>query len=304
MSDFREQGEIPAAGNAEPRYVSTMQVAKALGVSVSTVKRWVDEGTLAAHRTLGGHRKLLMADVVRLVREGNLPHADLRQLLPNADAVDWSDLSAVLESLWAALRECNADAVRGIIHGAYGQGLALETLADRVIAPAMWRLGKEWEAGKIQVFHEHRATQAVVAALYELKSRLRAPVPDDAPVAVGGAPEGDHSILPSLLAKLVLRENGWDAVNLGPHTPLRAFHTALVDLKPRLIWLSASHLVDPEQFVKEYSAFYRHAQDRDVPIAIGGNALNETIRCQLPYTTFGDGLTHLAAFAKSLRRGA
>ena len=45
--------------------LSPREVAVALGVSESSVKRWVDLGELAALRTAGGHRRITRAEAVR-----------------------------------------------------------------------------------------------------------------------------------------------------------------------------------------------------------------------------------------------
>src|SRR5206468_1501542 len=104
------------------------QVAKALGVSVSTVKRWVDEGVLPAHKTVGGHRKLLLADVIELARQGNLPHADLSQLMQRRRGDQPLDLSDLADQLHQSLLAGNRDRVRTLIHGAYRRGLSIEHL--------------------------------------------------------------------------------------------------------------------------------------------------------------------------------
>src|SRR5689334_21610146 len=158
----------------EPRYLSTAQVAQALGVGVSTVKRWVDDGILPAHKTAGGHRKLLVADVLRMAREGDFPRLDLSGLEFVAEGRWGADAQGLSQRLLAALKRGEQDAVRSLIHGAYRSGVAVETLADFVIAPAMNQMGNEWETGRIEVLHEHRGTQACASALYELKAVLEA----------------------------------------------------------------------------------------------------------------------------------
>ena len=43
------------------RHFNSIEVARILGVNVSTVKRWTEEGKLECIKTAGGHRKFLMA---------------------------------------------------------------------------------------------------------------------------------------------------------------------------------------------------------------------------------------------------
>ncbi len=47
---------------------STREAARLLGVSVSTVQMWVDGGELEAWKTVGGHRRVSMTSIERLLR--------------------------------------------------------------------------------------------------------------------------------------------------------------------------------------------------------------------------------------------
>ncbi len=288
---------------SETDYVSTAEVAAALGVGVTTVKRWVDEGILPAHRTAGGHRKLILADVLRLVRQGSFPSQNLGPLVAAGAGESLSRLDGLEQQLFESLASGDADAVRALITGAIQQGVAPDALADRVIAPAMHRLGRDWEKGKIDVFHEHRASQLCAAALHEVMPRVASTAVEDRPVALGGAPENDPYVLPGLLAELVLRDRGWDVVNLGPNTPLASFRKALQEVRPRLLWLTVTHLENPERFLEEFRRLSQEAVTMGVPVAVGGQALTDAVRSAMPYTTYGDGLAHLAAFARTLHPG-
>jgi MerR family transcriptional regulator, light-induced transcriptional regulator len=282
--------------------LSTVKVAAALGVSVTTVKRWVDEGILPAHKTAGGHRKFVLADILRVVRDVNLPRADLAALWPTPKMVPETSLEMLLVSFRTACVQCDCESIRTVLNAADLAGFAMDEIADRIISPAMATVGELWANGEIDVAHEHTVSQATVAALYEIGAAYELTADPNRPIAIGGAPEHDFSTLPTLLARLTLLQNGWNAINLGPHTPLSAFMAALDDQEPRLVWLAASHIFDTEQFLADYREFFEKAKARNIAVAIGGRAINESLRRQMSYSTYGDGLSHLATFAKLLHR--
>ena len=116
----------------------------------------------------------------------------------------------------------------------------------------------------------------------QLKAVLEAQADRDRPLAVGGSPELDYYILANLLAEMVLLDAGWQAIDLGPHTPIISFRQALSELRPRLLWISVSQLVDRERFLAEYRELYQEAGRAGVAVAIGGRALIDSLRRPCP----------------------
>ena len=115
---------------------------------------------------------------------------------------------------------------------------------------------------------------------------------------------GPRKVTPTCWQRSLPRSCCWtrvgQAVNLGPNTPLASLTRAMRELRPRLVWLSVSYLENTVEFLRSYREFYQAAERMGVAVAVGGQALVEPIRSAMPYTTHGDGLNHLAAFARTL----
>ncbi len=286
----------------------TQQVAKALGLSVSTVKRLVDSGLLKAARTAGRHRLIPPSEALRFAREQDLPHADLECFLeePTPDVFEVDE--ARRDALILALRRGRAEEVRDLIQSTYAAGGHAVLLADQLIRPAMQRIGHDWGTGILDVFQEHRATRLIESALTDLiNQRIRvrgirsAAAPT--PLAIGASPEGDPYTLPGLLCELALRELGWEVMNLGPNLPLASLAKAVQAHQPRLVWLSISYLADPERFARDYESFYTSASTTGAAVILGGQALGPDLRARLVAASFGERIAHLVEFARRLQPG-
>ena len=84
--------------------ISPRQLAEAIGVSESSVKRWCDDGELAASRTAGGHRRLPIPGVVEFLRRTGRPVQKPNLLgLPAVCGASKSPLSHFVENISHAL---------------------------------------------------------------------------------------------------------------------------------------------------------------------------------------------------------
>ncbi len=279
-------------------YLKTQQIADALGVSVSTIKRWVDEGSIEAIRTSGKHRRVTLASALKFARSVEMPVGRLLELaeIPTISAID----DGVCVNLMEALKQGRAREAHALILAAHGTGIGAVGLADRLIRPVMEKVGHGWMISAWDVYQEHQASQIVASALMDLNSRAARAADAPGPMAIGAAPEGDPYVLPGLLGELVLREVGWSVHNLGNNLPLRSLARAARDYRPRLIFLTASYLADRSRFLQEYAYFYEAASQVGAAIILGGRAIDPDLRSRLVYASFGERMAHLAEFARRL----
>lgn len=222
------------------RLLSTRDLADALGVSESSLKRWIDAGKIAATRTEGGHRRVELSEAMRYIRAERLPVARPELLdLPEVNAA-----RAIGRDLATYLLEGNDAGARGWLTSRFLAGESVAQLADGPIRAAMTQLGDLWRHDEDGIFVEHRATDICLRAVAQLRALLPR-VADAAPIALGAGLVGDPYLIPSQLAAMVAIENGFGAINLGPDTPLPALSNAIAHHRPRVIWLSISVALTP-----------------------------------------------------------
>lgn len=283
---------------AEP-YLKTQRVAEALGISVSTVKRWVDSGMIRAARTAGRHRLIPYSEALRVAREQGFPEANLQLLIGPAAAQARPADHDPLDLLESLLREARASEAKTLIHSLHRSGWNAVALGDDLIRPVMERIGHGWMVGSLDVYQEHEATKIVADALRDLVDRVGRDRPG-APLAIGANPEGDPYVLAGLLCELVLREMGWSVRNLSCNLPLQSLAQAVVRHRPRLVYISVAYLSDEDQFIREYQSFFARAAAVGSAVILGGQALGPGIRSRLIYASHGERLAHLAEFARRL----
>lgn len=220
------------------RLLSPRELAEALGVSESSLKRWVDAGKIRAMKTDGGHRRIAISEAVRFVRESGAPVARPDLLDMPEIAVAHSRSLRGSDQLLDYLIEGDIVGARGWLLGRYLSGMSVAAISDGPVRDAMHALGELWKHDEGGIFIEHRGTDVCLQAIAHLRGTFEPK--ENAPLALGCTPEDDPYLLPSFMAATVVAAAGLRAMNLGPDTPVAALEHATRAHKPRLVWISAS----------------------------------------------------------------
>jgi len=280
------------------KLLTPRQVAQAIGVSESSLKRWCDRHELPTVRTAGGHRRLQIDGVVEFLRRTGHPLVRPELLgLPSNTGKSPGNAERAVPEMFDALTLGDEERCRRVVFDLFLSGSSVSEICDQVLAPCFHQIGQQWGCGDVEVYQERRACGFCLGILAELRTVIPAP-PADAPLAIGASAPGDPYMLPTTMVELVWRQSGWRAQSLGSRVPFESLRVAIENLQPQVFWLSASHLDDPVAFLQQYQAFFREAHPH-VAVVVGGRALTGSIRRDMEYAAYCDNLQHLETFIQA-----
>ena len=83
--------------------LSTLDIARLVGVAVGSVANWIDDNKLKAGRTPGGHRRVLVKDLIEFLHKQNLPIP--AELIPTPKILVVDDETAIAEWVTHKIQE-------------------------------------------------------------------------------------------------------------------------------------------------------------------------------------------------------
>jgi excisionase family DNA binding protein len=276
--------------------LTTKEVARLLGVSEATIKRWADGGLIQSEKTAGGHRRFGLAGIASFQRQGEKP------LRASASAAGKHQSRAKISvtEFFNHLVGGHEHATGALLIDGYLHGESLASLFDRVVTPAMHQIGESWYRGELTIADEHLATRTAIAALQKLRSVIQlAPVSEFKALICGI--EGDLHELPIHLSHALLEADGWEVIDLGPNTPFFALVESVTKQRPQLLCISAKLMTDPDRLARDYGPLHKAARKVGCAIVLGGDAFaDKLLRQRFPSEFYAKGFKQLMEFTSAL----
>ena len=283
--------------------VSPKQVARAIGVSESSLKRWCDNGVLPTERTVGGHRRIPISGVLRFIRERGHQLVDpaVVGLAPNLGQGKRTITSSHADLL-NAFQVGSQDAALRCLVDLYLNGIEVALIFDDVIAPVFHEVGQLWAEGQLEVFEERRAVEFISGTLFEMTRLLRSPdsANVDRPLAIGGSLLGDPYALAARMANMTVEESGFRTSYLGNGLPLESMGRAIEKLRPDLFWVSVSVIDCEADFVRRWNAVGSVAESAGCHVVVGGRAMTPKLRTRIRFDRYCEGMVEFASHARDV----
>ena len=222
------------------KYLNSKEVSDILGVNISTLKRWTDNGTISCHKTAGGHRKFTMQNVRDYYKENKKASKNEEVALEKFEhkkvyeLIKKGSYSELAHKLANASIESDESTVKTIISGSYMNNINVETLFDKIVDPASMIVEK--------ALHENYLSHAEAFISRKIITRAAESLNNNKP---NGSYNGKSALcvnfednLPDLgvvMSEVILRHKGYNVYNTGSHAELGDLEKVINNKKVDLI---------------------------------------------------------------------
>ena len=257
-------------------------------VSEATIKRWADAGHLSSQKTLGGHRRFTLAEVLRFQTARGLEatrakSGEKRSAAAAPGASGRLKPRAQLEHLFEAIAAGHETDAADALLKSHLDRIPTVRILEEIVARSLQRVGDLWHDGEMSVADEHLSTRTAIRAIETLRRAIRPTEVEDGPLAICCAAEEELHDVAALCVQVLLESEGWSVRNLGANTPFFALTDAVTKHRPRLVCVSSTSNVALARYSRDYAQFQTVARKLQTRIVLGGAGfMDATIRQRFP----------------------
>lgn len=260
-------------------YFNSIEVAHILGVNVSTVKRWTEEGKLECIKTAGGHRKFMMSHLGEYVKKYKKKHTIIN-LFPMEDEQDLQisyrilkhDYPFLIEYVISQALEARLEKVQQVLNGLYLGQHPLHEIYDHLITPVLYRLGQMWHDDELSIIEEHFGSQTIRDSLIRLQGIISIPTAKIGRAICLNLSTELHDIALKMVAN-ILELRGYQVYFSGQYTDVFKIEYAFEKFRPERIYLSCTWVDDLEKTQAELDKTLKNCDIYNTAMYLGGQGV-------------------------------
>jgi len=262
------------------QFFNSEEAAKILGVNVSTIKRWTDEGKLKCIKTAGGHRKFLMEHLAsflelhkRKTEKVNLFPIETETDLRISQHILKGDFNYLIDYVLKQALSSHIERVQQILNGLYLGQYPLYEIYDRLVTPVLHQIGQMWMDNKISIAEEHIASQAIRDAVIRLQGIIKLPAKKSGKALLINFTHEFHSMALKMVEH-ILELRGFRIFFAGQNTPLMKIDKFFENFHPNRIYVSGTVVEDQALLESEFRTICDLSLQYEAKVWVGGRAFD------------------------------
>ena len=189
-------------------------------------------------------------------------------------------ISKIQEEMFALLNDCNINGLVNI-YKKYSRLFGLTDFYDKLLKPAMYRIGDLWQKGQLDVATEHASTNTAIGLIKIINERIitgKTKESSSQYKAVICTPDGElHGLACNMIESLLLKK-GFKVYNISTSLPADYIIDYVRDLQPDIIFISITlveNIRSAERLIQQIHAKYNNK----LPVVVGGSAYKKVKHC-------------------------